>query len=202
MLTLPSYANKNFPYHVRTTQIGIMNTTTMGPTDNLDGFQHNIYAPAQSIENSIIIPLSTRTEDIFGTHPISTISRRQSDLGLNGSNNNNNHNNNNNNISALFTVATSAATIPAAHSPVGRFDEYNNHVTLLRLPNLDTFQRNSNNSSIYSNNSPKNIFTVTKQLENGTTSSMENIENHIENNENDSVDLTKVLQWSQVKSIR
>lgn len=63
MLTMPSYANKNFPYHVRTTQIGIMNPTVYG-ANNLDEFQHHPYEPTFE-QTSIMIPLSQRTEDLF-----------------------------------------------------------------------------------------------------------------------------------------
>ncbi|KAK4878359.1 hypothetical protein RN001_010865 [Aquatica leii] len=45
MLTLPSLANKNFPYHVRTSQIGIMEIT-------------------DTTDERIIIPLTRRTEEL------------------------------------------------------------------------------------------------------------------------------------------
>ncbi|XP_071441224.1 transmembrane protein 145-like isoform X2 [Hetaerina americana] len=50
ILTRPSRANKNFPYHVRTTQVGVMEEleiTYGGAADNsLDHFSHHPYAPS------------------------------------------------------------------------------------------------------------------------------------------------------------
>lgn len=62
ILTMPSVANKNFPYHVRTTQIGIMEVTgaPLGP-NTIEQFTHSIYEPTETV----IIPLTRRTEEIF-----------------------------------------------------------------------------------------------------------------------------------------
>ncbi|XP_046383046.1 transmembrane protein 145-like isoform X2 [Ischnura elegans] len=50
ILTRPSRANKNFPYHVRTTQVGVMEEleiTFGGAAENcLDHFSHHPYAPS------------------------------------------------------------------------------------------------------------------------------------------------------------
>lgn len=62
ILTMPSVANKNFPYHVRTTQIGIMEVSgaPLGP-NTIDQFTHSLYEPTETV----IIPLTRRTEEIF-----------------------------------------------------------------------------------------------------------------------------------------
>lgn len=60
---MPSVANKNFPYHVRTTQIGVMELTG---SNAIEQFNHHIYEPAGGVDQTVIIPLTRRTEEIFG----------------------------------------------------------------------------------------------------------------------------------------
>ncbi len=44
VLTRPSAANSNFPYHVRTSQIGIMHNTPNGNLgQNVDNYSHHAY---------------------------------------------------------------------------------------------------------------------------------------------------------------
>lgn len=60
-LTWPSRANKSFPYHVRTNHIGI----AAPGNDGLD-YPHHAYQPEQPQQDqSVIIPLSRRTEELI-----------------------------------------------------------------------------------------------------------------------------------------
>ncbi|XP_063930443.1 transmembrane protein 145-like [Zophobas morio] len=66
ILTMPSVANKNFPYHVRTTQIGIMELTGTSGASTIQQFSHHIYEPTGAVrEQTVIVPLTRRTEEIF-----------------------------------------------------------------------------------------------------------------------------------------
>ncbi|EFA08479.2 transmembrane protein 145 isoform X1 [Tribolium castaneum] len=65
ILTMPSVANKNFPYHVRTTQIGIMELTGTSGSSTIQQFGHHVYEPSGTVRETVIVPLTRRTEEIF-----------------------------------------------------------------------------------------------------------------------------------------
>jgi len=45
---MPSNANKNFPYHVRTNQIGVMEVSGVAGNNSLYHFGHHNYEPSAS----------------------------------------------------------------------------------------------------------------------------------------------------------
>lgn len=61
---MPSVANKNFPYHVRTTQIGVMELNGNSGNSTMEQFSHHTYEPTIH-EQTVIIPLTKRTEELF-----------------------------------------------------------------------------------------------------------------------------------------
>lgn len=48
LLTRPSAANKNFPFHVRTSQIGILDDASS--TDSTSNFDQHAYSPNDELE--------------------------------------------------------------------------------------------------------------------------------------------------------
>lgn len=82
ILTMPSVANKNFPYHVRTTQIGVMELTGASGGNTIEQFGHHAYEPSGAIrEQTVIVPLTRRTEEIFeGMYNQPVVNIRQESL--------------------------------------------------------------------------------------------------------------------------
>ncbi|XP_071806148.1 transmembrane protein 145-like [Asterias amurensis] len=53
IMTRPSAANRNFPYHVRTSQIGIIAEPSGAMSNNIDGFTHSDYGNAAFTDNGM-----------------------------------------------------------------------------------------------------------------------------------------------------
>lgn len=79
---MPSVANKNFPYHVRTTQIGVMELTGASGGNHIEQFSHHAYEPSGAVrEQTVIVPLTRRTEEIFeGMYNQPVVNIRQDSL--------------------------------------------------------------------------------------------------------------------------
>ena len=77
ILTRPSKANKNFPFHVRTTQIAVMETDEVAGASSLYHFGHHNYEPGGPK-----IPATAPVSDWMHEVPVGlfTISRAVTEL--------------------------------------------------------------------------------------------------------------------------
>ena len=65
MITRPSAANKNFPYHVRTSQIGILLSSPVGEATG-EGFPHHAYGNSSFLGDS-----QPNFTELFSIHSVS-----------------------------------------------------------------------------------------------------------------------------------
>lgn len=91
LLTQPSKANKNFPFHVRTTQIGVMDKEKETGDGTLDRFTSYPYAPtAMRInavsQNNVVLTSQTsipeQSHHLNGLEHNNVLKRHQANIGL------------------------------------------------------------------------------------------------------------------------